>query len=146
MKFFKSPRQRRRTRGHVAVEMAMVAPLIFLFVFGAIEFGRALFAIHCLESAAYESCRAAIVEGATEQEVEAVCESWLAGGGITEYDYDLSAESLSAVEQWAPVTVTVKASYGDVSWLPVPDFIGDAVLSASCTLPREAKPESTSEE
>lgn len=133
-----------RRRGQVAVEFAMVAPLIFLFVFGAVEFGRALMVIHCMEGAAHAGCRAGVVKGATAEDVKAACETQLRSAGITKYEGDLSPQSLSTAKQWDPVTVTLTTNYGDISWLPVPDFLGDIQLSATCTLPREAKSDQNS--
>lgn len=130
---------RRRRRGHVAVEFAMVAPIIFVFTFAAIEFGRALLAIHCMEGAAHDACRLGIIKSATADDVEEKCADRLRTGGITEYDMTLTPTSLTAAEQWDPITVTITSTYGDISWLPVPSYLGNIQLSASCTLPREAE-------
>lgn len=131
-------RLRNRRRGQVAVEFAMVAPIIFLFTFAAVEFGRAFLAIHCMEGAAHDACRVAIIEGSSESDVEETCAARLRTGGITEYEASLTPGSLATTEQWAPVTVSITTNYSDISWLPVPKYLGDIQLSASCTLPREA--------
>lgn len=134
-----SRRLKTERRGQVAVEFAMVAPIIFLFVFAAIEFGRALLAIHCMEGAAHDACRLGIIESATTEDVEDMCAARLAAGGIIEYDMTLTPVSLATAQQWDPVTVNVTTTYGDISWLPVPTYLGDITLSATCTLPREAE-------
>lgn len=134
-----------RRRGQVAVEFAMVAPIVFLFIFASIEFGRALMAIHCMEGAAHDGCRVGILEGATADDVETACDRRLQGGGITSYDSDMTPASLDTAEQWDPITVTITTNYSDISWLPVPDFLGDVQLSATCTLPREAEAEGTAQ-
>lgn len=136
-------RSKKRRSGQVAVEFAMVAPIIFLFTFAAIEFGRALLALHCMEGAAHDACRVGVVEGATADDVEAMCTARLRTGGISEFQATMTPSSLSAAQQWDPVTVSITTTYGDISWLPVPDYLGDIQLSATCTLPREAEAESS---
>src|SRR5262245_45030090 len=44
-------------RGAYTVEFAIVAPILFLFVFGIIEFGRLLMVQHALNGAARIACR-----------------------------------------------------------------------------------------
>ena len=134
-------RSDRRRRGQVAVEFAMVAPIIFLFTFAAIEFSRAQMALHCMEGAAHDACREGIVEGATADDVEAMCDARLRAGGIGEYEMTLNPTNLAATAQFDPVTVTVTTQYADISWLPVPGYLGEITLRASCTLPREPEPE-----
>lgn len=50
-----------RERGAVAVEMAIVLPLLLLFLGGIIDFGRAYFTQIVLANAAREGARAAVV-------------------------------------------------------------------------------------
>jgi Flp pilus assembly protein TadG len=56
-------RSRREERGAATVEFAIVLPLLVLFVFGIIEFGRAYNARIVLTSAVREGARAAAVGG-----------------------------------------------------------------------------------
>lgn len=59
-------RQRSRDRGAVAVEMALVTPLLVVLVFGIIDFSRVFNAELQLSQAAREGARlAAIVNGST---------------------------------------------------------------------------------
>ena len=53
----------RSTRGQAMVEFALIAPIFFLVLFGLIEFGRAVYTIQMLDSAAREGARYAIVHG-----------------------------------------------------------------------------------
>ena len=55
--------------GAAAVEFALVASILFLFVFGIIEFGRIFSELEVMNSAAREGARAAAVRG-TSDEVE----------------------------------------------------------------------------
>jgi len=60
-----------RRSGITAVEFAVVAPLLFLFFFAAVEFCRVAMIGHTAASAVYEGCRVGIVPGATSAEVRA---------------------------------------------------------------------------
>ena len=65
-----------RSEGQALVEFAFVAPLLFLLLFGIIEFGRFVYTGHVLEEATREGARYAIVHGAT-----ALCPSGPMPGG-----------------------------------------------------------------
>lgn len=54
-------RRRRRERGAATVEFAVIAVVLFLLVFGIIEFGILLFDKHILTNASREGARAGIV-------------------------------------------------------------------------------------
>lgn len=53
----------RSRRGQTLVEFAMVAPLFFLLLLSILEFGRAVYYLQILNSAAREGARYAIVHG-----------------------------------------------------------------------------------
>lgn len=55
------PRLLRSERGTALVEFALIAPLLFLFLFGIIEFGRALNYYNDLTQLAGQGARAAVV-------------------------------------------------------------------------------------
>jgi hypothetical protein len=115
-----------------------VAPLIFLFFFGSVEFGRLILIMHALDSAARESCRVAVTWKATPQDVADTISERLATFGITDYEWTLEPSSLSQVPQWAPISVHIEAAYADLAWLPIPKFLHGITLSGSCTLPQES--------
>jgi len=54
--------------GAAAVEFAIVAPIFFLFILAAFEFGRLNIIRHTADNAAYEAARLAMVPGATAGE------------------------------------------------------------------------------
>lgn len=72
-------------RGSATVEFAMVLPILLLFIFGIIEFGRVLSVQHLLNTAAREGARMASLPGANNAAVIAKINEVLAGGGIA-YD------------------------------------------------------------
>lgn len=70
-----SPRSICRTdhhrRGAAAVEFALVAPLFLGLVLGIVEFGRAMMVGQLVTNAAREGARLAVLNGATNDQVEA---------------------------------------------------------------------------
>ena len=73
-----------RTRGGVAaVEMAFVAPILFMVVLGIIDFGSLFFVRQTLVSSAREGARELAIQGATLSEAIAVTNDRLNGAGIT---------------------------------------------------------------
>ena len=57
-------------RGAALVEAALVLPIFFMVVLGIIEFGRAMMVGQMVTNAAREAARQAILDGATNAEVE----------------------------------------------------------------------------
>src|SRR3978361_967173 len=70
---FKQPAR----RGVAVVEFALTAPIFFLFVLAAFEFGWTNVLRHTADNAAYEAARAAMVPGATAAEATAKANSIL---------------------------------------------------------------------
>ncbi len=129
---------RNNRRGVATVELAMVSPLVFLFIFAAVEFGRLLMAFHGLEEAAREGCRVAIFAQATASDVQQTVASRLATFGISGHTLTIEPNPLSNACQWEPVTVKIAVTYDNVSWLPTPDYLAGKTLAVSCTLPMES--------
>ncbi|MGH3681190.1 MAG: TadE family protein, partial [Natronosporangium sp.] len=59
-----------RDRGSVAVEIAVVYPVILLLILGAVQFGVWWYANHVAHSVADAGLAAARADGATEQQAE----------------------------------------------------------------------------
>jgi Flp pilus assembly protein TadG len=81
--------------GATAVEFALTAPLLFLFMFAAIELSRLSLIRNLAQDAAYDACRFAMVEGATTEEAEQKAKevlAWVATNGaeieVSELDDD----------------------------------------------------------
>lgn len=70
---------RMQRRGATVVEMAIVLPTFFTFVFGIIQFGHAMWVNNLIRNAVRESARFGSTEGVTTAEVEASIRSLLAG-------------------------------------------------------------------
>ena len=64
--------RRNDQRGAAAVEFALIASLLFVVLFGIIEFGRLFSELEVLNSAAREGARVAAVRGTGDEVAEAV--------------------------------------------------------------------------
>jgi Flp pilus assembly protein TadG len=91
-------------RGSALIEHGFVLIILLLFIFGIIDFGRALFSYHFVANAAREATRYAIVRGAscslpddcpaTSAGIQSYVQSTATGAGIT-------TANLSVIPQWS---------------------------------------------
>ena len=140
---FAPSRRRHRRHGVVAVEFALTSVFLFLFIFLSLEFGRALMAMHSLEEAARCGCRVAILHGTSTSDIDAEIDRVLGAAGIANYTRIITPTDPDSADQWQPVSIEITANYSEVSWLPLPNFLGNISLEGGCTLPRESRPVST---
>ena len=124
-------------RGMAIIEFAAVAPVLFLVVFSTIEFGRVFMAIQSLEEASRSGCRVAILRGTTTSEIEAEVTRVLAPAGISNVKVSTIPQNVTTAARWAPVSVTVAASFDSMSWLPLPQYLSGRTYTSSCTMPKE---------
>lgn len=94
--------------------------------------------VHGIEETAREACRTAIARTATRDEIVAAIDHRLSSFGVTGFQYTMTPDPPETAPQWQLVTIEIDVSYSDVSWLPVPAFLGDVTLSGSCTLSQES--------
>ena len=101
-------RTKRFERGAAAVEMALVLPVLILFIGGIVDFGRAYFTQVVLANAAREGARAAIVLA------DPVARSNAALTGIPAADQQapVVTPSTGCTGITPPLQVSVKASAG----------------------------------
>jgi Flp pilus assembly protein TadG len=121
-------------RGAVAVELALALPLLFFFIFGAYEFGRANMLRHTAEAAAYEGARVGIVPGASAAEVEASVKRLCSTVGIRNLTVDVEPKVLDRTNGTVSVTVTVPLQS---NMLIAPAFLKNAEFRRNCKLLRE---------
>ena len=74
---------RGRRKGAAVVEFAIVAPVLFLLVFGMIEYGRMLMVQQTLTNASREGARKGILVNSTSSEVTSTVNSYLASASIS---------------------------------------------------------------
>ena len=96
-------------RGAVVVECALVVPLLVLFVFGIVEFGRAYNARLELTSAVREGARAAAIGGTTVDAAAVTSRTRGAAPGLRTDDIAVSASLCTGTP--TPPNAEVAASY-----------------------------------
>ncbi len=136
-----------RRRGAVIVEMAFVAPVFFLLIFGLIEFTRMAMVQDALADAARIGCREAVLASTVgvdaTADVKAKVRSSLMGTLACAADVykcvvtiDPNLSGVEGVEPGTKITTSIEVKYADVSWLP-PSFLGSVVLRGSAIMRRE---------
>lgn len=130
------------SKGVATVEMAMVAPFIFLLVFGSVEFARMMMVRQSLTNAARHGCRKACLVTTTDSgdvhdsvrdSLQGVIQNASTNGDIR---ITTSPTFVASIAAGTSVTTTVEVDCSDVSWLP-PFFTGSAKITGTSTMVRE---------
>lgn len=134
----------KKRRGAAVAEFAIVAPIFILLVFGMIEFGRAVMVQQVLVNASREGARLAVLDGTTVSQIEQRIDTYLNSATISGREpiiYTVNGTTVSdptlAANFGDAVGVEVRVNFDNVSWLPVPQYIGDTVLRATSIMRRE---------
>ena len=124
-------------RGAAVVEMAVVAPLLLLILFGVIEFGWTFMVHETLTNAAREACRVGVLQGSTEADIEARFTEAMAATGITVTPDMLTIEP--ATEENPVLTVRVSVPYSEVTLTGLTSFLGinRSTLGSVCSMRKE---------
>lgn len=131
-------RKARARRGTATVEFAIVAPLFLLFLMGIVEMGRVMMVQNVLIAAAREGARAAIISGASADDVIDKAEEYASICGINSAVATVEPANLSTATTEDPITVSVSVVFDDVSWLPVPQFLASQSLTGRTTMRLES--------
>lgn len=127
------------------VEFAVVAPIFIMLVFGMIEFGRAVMVQQVLVNASREGARQAVLDGTSTTEIEDRIDVYLSASGIDSETiiYTVNGSTVgdptTAAQFGDAVGVEIQVNFDDVSWMPVPQYIGGTVLRASSIMRRETQ-------
>lgn len=127
----------RTRRGAAVVEFAIIAPLIFLFVFGIIEFGRLVMVQQVLTNASREGARRAVVRETTDADVRSTVEDMLDDSQIDGATVTVTTTLATPPDSADMKTVTIAIPFESVSWLPTPLFLNGTTLNASTTMRQE---------
>ena len=131
-------RARSRRRGAAAVEFAVVAPLLFLMVFGMIEYGRMVMVQQLLTNASREGARVAILQSSANTDVQTAVIDKISGTiPVVTSDITITPDPVSSAVSGQTVSVAVGINFSQVSWLPSPLFLGATRLSASTSMRKE---------
>jgi Flp pilus assembly protein TadG len=129
-----SRRQRKLRRGATAVEFALTAPVFFLFLLAAFEFGWLNVIRHTADNAAYEAARTAMVPGATSAEASAKANGLLQIVGARNAKVKVTPTVITPDTEEITVTIDIPMAKNG---LIVPRFSGKKTLSSSSTLRTE---------
>lgn len=134
------PTQRACRRGAAAVELALVAPFIFLFVFASFEFSHMMMIRQSLANAAREGSRHAtlITTQSTTTSKKVVLDKLKGvikhGDAIIKVNF--SHANVSSVPPGTQLTTSVEVDCVDVSWMP-PFFFAGAKIRGTSSMARE---------
>ena len=120
------------------VEFAIVAPLFFLLVFAMVEYGRMVMVSQIITNASREGARQAVLDGATNADVENAVDDFLTGSSITGATVETVPADISTAGYGEAVTVSVFINFDQVSWLPSPMYLGGQQMRASTVMRRES--------
>lgn len=129
---------RRNRRGAAAVEFAVVSPVLFLLIFGMIEYGRMVMVQQVITNAAREGARKAVLDGSTSSDVTTVVSNYLTSAKISGATTTVNPTNPSSATSGSSVTVTVSVPYSSVSWLPHNFWLGSKTLTATSVMRRES--------
>jgi Flp pilus assembly protein TadG len=144
-----SAKSRRASRpGAAVVEFAVVAPLLFLLLFGIIEFARAMMVVGLVANSARAGARAGVVAYANYDTIVNTARTNLDRAGIAapatiEVRVDgtrvnNNAEFQAAVHVDSAIEVSVAVPYDQVSWSPGRSwYLGGLSLYQASSMRRE---------
>ena len=141
----RSPRRARwryQRSGTQTVEMALVAPVILLLVFGSFEFSRVMMVRQALTNAAREGTRTACLVTTTnsadaEEAVRAALRAVVTdAANNTDIQITVEPSFTTAPPAGTTITTTVSVACSDISWLP-PFFTAGATIRSSTSMDRE---------
>lgn len=130
----KRNRKHLRRRGAHAVEFALTAPLLFLFVFTCVEFARMNSIRHTVDNASYEAARVGITPDGTNADVEAAALKIMAAVGAKNSVVETTPTVITP--DTAEITVTVTTPVAGNGFI-APAFFADRQLIGQTTLSRE---------
>jgi Flp pilus assembly protein TadG len=114
--------------GATTVEVALILPVLFLFIFASFEFSRLNMLKHLAGAAAYEGAREGIVIGATAAEVTARANAILAAGSVSDATITTTPSTITeaTTEIFVQVTIPVEGNF----WL-MPVYASGSITGSS---------------
>jgi Flp pilus assembly protein TadG len=120
--------------GATAVEFAITAPVFFLFLLSAFEFGWLNVIRHTADNAAYEAARTVVVPGATAAEATAKAQSLLDIVGTRGATITITPSAITNDTKQVTVAIDVPMTSNG---LITPRFTSQTVLHSESTLKTE---------
>lgn len=149
MKSVHSIDRKNKDRGGAAiVEMAVCFPVFMLMLLGIVEFGRALMVSQLLTNAAREACREAVIDGASNAEVQETIDEIVTNTVgcattditttflVTDVDSGATSTSLSDAEQRDLIEIDIVVPFSAISFTSGKFLTGQS-LRGQCAMRRE---------
>lgn len=130
------PKAKPTRRGVAAAEFAVCLPVLVLLLLGMLECCTMIFLKQSLAVAAYEGAHTALAPGATEADVQRVCQGILADRRVRGGAVQLAPGSLNQVREGQYFEVRVTAPTDVNAILPARFFRG-RVLESSAVMMKE---------
>jgi Flp pilus assembly protein TadG len=141
-------RKEKVRRGAVAIEFALVLPVLLSVVFGVLDFGRAIMAIDLMNNVARAGARTGALSGKSNTDITTVVDNALStaslparGTSATVLTIAVNGNTSADVSTAATddqVSVTISAPISSLSWLPTQWFLSrTAVVRGGVTMRRE---------
>jgi Flp pilus assembly protein TadG len=131
--------KRQKCRGAAAVEFAMAATILFLFVFAIFEFGRAFMVIDLLADAARVGCREGAIQGKAASSITADVQNQLQGEGVdgvtVTVEVNFIVADSSTAQSGDTITVAVSVPVSSITWTGTSFLSGN--LSGQSTLAKQ---------
>lgn len=102
----------------------MISPVIFILIFGLIEFSRLLMVQHSLANATREACRVASLAStvdatAVDARLRESLQGSISGASDTsKVRVFITPSALTGMQSEDAVNVRVEVTYSDITWLP----------------------------
>lgn len=122
--------------GAVAVEMAVVLPVLLLLIFGIIESCNLIYLKQSLTVAAYEGARASIAEGNTDVEVQSRANQIINDRKVKSSTLTVTPSNFTAAPYGTYIAVEVSAPYSANSIIPG-WFFGSTTLKSKVRMMKE---------
>ena len=127
-------RWKNRRWGAATVEMAVVSPLLFLFLFAGLEFSRVNMLKNVTENAALEGARAGIIAGAEASDCHAAAQTQLDIVNAKEYEITVTPSVID--QNTEEVSVSIYLPFTPNA-MPMSQFVLGRSLTRTITLKRE---------
>jgi Flp pilus assembly protein TadG len=128
---------RRRSIGGALIEAALVLPVLFYLVLGAMQFGYYFFIKNTLQGAAREGCRAGIVLNNSNTDVTTSVAQYLKAAGLNSSATTLDSKftlkieapqgtsaNAGSISAGTALYVTIQANWGNVGIMMLPSQLG----------------------
>lgn len=129
-----------RRAGATTVEMAIVGPLLLLFIFGLFDIAHGFMVQHLIQDATRQGCRVGICSRKTNVSVQATIDRLLKAEGITNASTTIlvndAASDVATARAGDNISVQITLASSEVSLFPGTGYLKGR-LQATCTMRRE---------